>query len=185
MIAIKPLGPLSAVELDELIAGYTSDAKYRVTMTQGDGQFSFTLALAHLPTPFVKRYEPVDATTLAHYQSLPAQGYSFGAYDGERCVGIALAEAFAWNNSLWVHELHVGETHRGRGIGQQLVAALTQAGRNASLRTIVCETQNTNVPAIRFYQRAGFQLEGVDLSYYSNDDFPDGEIALFMKKRLL
>ena len=46
------------------------------------------------------------------------------------------------------------------------------------------ETQNTNVPAIHFYRSVGFELEGVDLSYYANDDFPDGQIAVFMKKRV-
>lgn len=52
------------------------------------------------------------------------------------------------------------------------------------MRAVVCETQNTNVAAIRFYRRMGFDIEGVDLSYYSNQDCPDGEVALFLKKRL-
>jgi hypothetical protein len=30
----------------------------------------------------------------------------------------------------------------------------------------------------------GFVLDGVDLSYYSNEDWPNGEIALFMKRKL-
>jgi ribosomal protein S18 acetylase RimI-like enzyme len=43
---------------------------------------------------------------------------------------------------------------------------------------ILCETQTTNVPAIDFYRRVGFKLEGIDLSYYSNEDWPDGEVAV-------
>ena len=61
---------------------------------------------------------------------------------------------------------------------------MAQKGRAAGLRTLVCETRNTNVPAIRFYRKLGLDLEGIDLSYYSNTDYPDGEIAVFMKKRL-
>ena len=30
----------------------------------------------------------------------------------------------------------------------------------------------------------GFRVEGVDISFYSNDDYPEGEIAVFMKRRL-
>ncbi len=73
---------------------------------------------------------------------------------------------------------------RRRGIGRQLMEMLTERGRAAGMRTVVCETQNTNLPAIRFYRKLGFRFEGIDLSYYSNHDFPDGEIAIFMKKRL-
>jgi hypothetical protein len=38
------------------------------------------------------------------------------------------------------------------------------------------------VPAIRFYHALGFTLDGVDISFYSNDDLARGEIAVFMKK---
>ena len=96
--------------------------------------------------------------------------------------GMALAEPHVWNKSLWVHEFHVAASQRGRGVGRRLMDALVQEASCAGLRTIVCETQNTNAPAIHFYQRLGFRIEGVDLSYYSNDDHPDGEIALFMKR---
>jgi hypothetical protein len=30
----------------------------------------------------------------------------------------------------------------------------------------------------------GFTLDGIDLSLYTNEDWPDGEIALFMKRKL-
>jgi ribosomal protein S18 acetylase RimI-like enzyme len=57
-------------------------------------------------------------------------------------------------------------------------------GRESGLRTLLCETQNTNVPAIRFYRKMGFALEGLDLSHYRNTDYPDGEIMISMKKPL-
>jgi ribosomal protein S18 acetylase RimI-like enzyme len=57
--------------------------------------------------------------------------------------------------------------------------------RAAGLRAVVAETQNTNVRAIRFYRRVGFTLEGIDISYYTNEDMqPDRTVALFMKLRL-
>jgi ribosomal protein S18 acetylase RimI-like enzyme len=56
--------------------------------------------------------------------------------------------------------------------------------RNAGLRVIVCETQNRNANAIQAYRALGFRLEGIDISYYSNEDYPDRGIAVFMKRRV-
>lgn len=81
---------------------------------------------------------------------------------------------------MW--ELHVAETHQRRGIGRQLVEALTEKACAAGLRTLVCETQNTNMPAMRSYWKLGFQIEGIDVSYYSNADYPDGNRCLHEEK---
>ena len=48
--------------------------------------------------------------------------------------------------------------------------ALAEIGKLAGCRVIVCETQNTNAPAIDFYRRVGFEIGAVDLSYYTNKD---------------
>ena len=184
MIEIRPLAQLNSDDLHRLVTGYASDAKYRVSKIEADGQSILTLELVPLPQPHIRHYDHLDAETLAHYRQVTQFGLSFGAYDVGYCVGIALAESRQWNKSMWVWEFHVAEAYRRQGIGRQLMEALAQKGHAAGLRTIVCETQNTNVPAIRFYRSVGSNMEGVDLSYYSNDDFPDGEIAIFMKKRL-
>jgi ribosomal protein S18 acetylase RimI-like enzyme len=185
MIDIRSLAQLNPDDLNRLVTGYTSDAKYQISKTESDKQFALALELVSLPQLYRKRYDHLNGETLEHYQQVPSFGFSFGAYAVDQCVGIALAEPRHWNRSLWVWELHVAETHRRRGVGRQLIDALAEKAREVGLRTIVCETQNTNIPAIRFYRRVGFHIEGIDLSYYSNDDFPDGEIAVFMKKRLV
>jgi ribosomal protein S18 acetylase RimI-like enzyme len=61
---------------------------------------------------------------------------------------------------------------------------LTAHAAKHHLRCLVCETQTTNVPSIQFYRSMGFHLEGLDLSYYTNEDQERGEMAVFMKKRL-
>ncbi|HET6442946.1 MAG TPA: GNAT family N-acetyltransferase [candidate division Zixibacteria bacterium] len=184
MFDIRSLAQLNSEDLHRLVTGYTSDAKYQISKTESDREFALAQDLVSLPQLYRKRFDHLNAETLEHYQHVAAFGFSFGAYAAEQCVGIALAEPRFWNRSLWVWELDVAETYRRRGVGWQLVNALAEKARVAGLRTLVCETQNTNMPAIRFYRRVGFQIEGIDLSYYSNDNFPDGEIALFMKKRL-
>ena len=184
MTDIRLLTKLDPADLLRLTTGYISDAKYQISRTESEKLFVLTLELVPLPQPYRKRYDHLDQETLEDYGLLPALGFSFGAYDDEHCVGIALAEPHHWNGSLWVRELHVAASRQRRGIGRQLVDALVEKGHSAGLRTLVCETQNTNVPAIRFYRNVGFHIDGVDLSYYANDDFPDGEIAVFMKKSI-
>jgi ribosomal protein S18 acetylase RimI-like enzyme len=183
-IEIRPLAQLNPDELNGLVTGYTSPTKYQVSKTETDDQFVLTLELVPMEQPYVKRYDHLEPETLEHYQQVPGFGFSFSAYDADTCVGIVLAEPRLWNKSLWVWELHVAETHRRHGIGRELLEALSKKAGEAGLRTIVCETQNTNMPAVQFYHQAGFALEGIDLSYYTNADFPDGEIAIFMKKKL-
>jgi ribosomal protein S18 acetylase RimI-like enzyme len=99
-------------------------------------------------------------------------------------VGLAIAQRRNWNRSLWLWELGIEETRRRTGIGTKLVESLVHSAKDAGLRVIVCETQNTNVPAIDFYRKTGFELDGIDLSYYTNADMTTGEVALFMKRKL-
>ena len=98
---------------------------------------------------------------------------------------MALGERRDWNRTLWLHEFHVAPAYQRRGIGRRLMDELAERAAAAGLRAITLETQNTNVPAIRFYRAAGFAIEGVDVGYYTNDDQgPDGTVAVFMRRRL-
>jgi ribosomal protein S18 acetylase RimI-like enzyme len=97
-------------------------------------------------------------------------GFCLGVYADVTLTALALADIAHRNSTLWIWEFHVAEAWRGPQISSRMINELAQRARNANLRTMIVETQNTNVPAIRFYQRCGFTLEGFDLSYYSNND---------------
>lgn len=185
MITIETLTAVTRPALQDLISGYTSPAKYMVRKSESEARIALELHLMPLPMPYSKHYDLLDDETYSRYQQALQAGFSLGAYAASgQLVGIALAAPQHWNSSLWVWEFHVAAAHQRQGIGRQLMETLAVKGRAAGLRVLVCETQNTNVPAIHFYQRLGFTLEGIDLSYYSNADWPDGEIAVFMKRRL-
>ncbi len=121
---------------------------------------------------------------MQRYTQICSAGFSFGAYDSELLVGLLIAEPQEWNRSLSVWEFHVAPSHRRAGIGRQLMAYAEDKAKHSGLRIIVCETQTTNATAIMVYRKLGFALEGIDISYYSNTDYPDGDIAVFMKRRL-
>jgi len=183
MIEIRALRGLSIADLQRVASGYASDSKYVVRYTSTEDHVSFDLQLVSLGQPYVKQFD-YDDDTLQRYERLLNEGYSFGAYDEDLLVGLIIGEPHQWNYSLWVLEFHVVDAYRNEGVGKHLMEAVAEKAKEAGFRTIVCETQNTNVTAIKVYRKLGFGLEGIDISYYSNDDYPDGEIAVFMKRRL-
>ena len=183
MVKIRSLTELSLADLKRIANDYSSDSKYAVVYTETEACVTFNLRLVSLDKPYVKRFH-YDDEILQQYKAILNTGYSFGAYDGNLLVGLAIAEGHRWNRSVFVHEFHVAETHRNQGIGSRLMECVAEKGSRAGFRIIVCETQNTNPTAINVYRKLGFKVEGVDISFYSNDDYPEGEIAVFMKRRL-
>jgi ribosomal protein S18 acetylase RimI-like enzyme len=183
MIEIRPLTNLEPQELRSLNVGYISTAMYRVRKSETPQETIFQLELVPLGQPYIKRWE-TDDEELVQLEEAVHQGLSLAAYDGTHMIAIAIAEARRWNRTLWVWEFHVAPEYRRKGIGRQLMQALAEKARSANLRVMVCETQNTNVPAISFYRQVGFTIDGIDLSYYTNRDLTDGEVAIFMKRKL-
>ncbi|MEO8392681.1 MAG: GNAT family N-acetyltransferase [Chloroflexota bacterium] len=184
MIDIRPLTQLNPDDFRGIVTGYTSSSRYRVQKSETDQSTVFALELEQMDTPYVKHDDLFDEDNLRNYQTYVQNGFSFGAYDGERLIGIAVAEAQEWSNRLWLWEFHIAEAYRGMGVGRRLMDTLIERSRQAGLRAIFLETQNTNVGAIRFYRKMGFTLAGLNLALYSNQDYPDGEICLFMMRNL-
>lgn len=185
MAFIRRLTSLALADLKRVASGYSCDSKYLVNYADSQGHTSFELRLVALPTPFVKAYDHFDDESLERYGPALGSGFSCGAFEDDALVGLAIAEPDRWNRSVWVWEFHVAESYRRKGIGGRLMEYVALQAKREGLRSIVCETQNTNAIAIEAYRRLGFRVEGVDISHYSNDDYPDGEIAVFMKRRVL
>ncbi|MBN1146427.1 MAG: GNAT family N-acetyltransferase [Anaerolineales bacterium] len=182
-IKIETLENLNEDDLRRLNAGYTSQARYLVSKRESQERTLISLELTPLEAPYVKTWDTPDED-LARYREIIGQGLSLVARDGGQAVAIAIAEKREWNRSLWVWEFHVARTHQRKGIGRRLMGALAERARAGGMRTVVCETQNTNVPAIAFYRAVGFEIEAIDLSYYTNQDVESGEVAIFMKRKI-
>jgi ribosomal protein S18 acetylase RimI-like enzyme len=79
------------------------------------------------------------------------------ALDGEERVGL-----LTFNLQGDTAEIVTLDAFReGAGVGGALVDAVAQQARTESARRLVVMTTNDNVHALRFYQRAGFQLAAV------------------------
>ena len=70
----------------------------------------------------------------------------------------------------------VAPTAQGKGVGQRLLAALEEHLVSSRVSAYGLSVRNTNVTAIRFYERSGFvcEREGRSTSYYRKDVGLDG-----------
>jgi ribosomal protein S18 acetylase RimI-like enzyme len=91
-------------------------------------------------------------------------------------AGVATMQYAAWNRRAIVTHLYVDRVARGATIGRSLLAALRTRAIECGARCLWIETQNVNAPAIRFYQRCGFTVCGLDTSLYEDP----AETAIFL-----
>jgi len=161
--------------------GYTTDAIYKVTSESNENSFIFSLKYEVLKEPFIKTY-PVDKIIISKYNKIILEGFSIGAYEKDKLAGAVIVESRKWNNSLLIEFIEVAEAYRGKGIGSLLLSELFRKFSHSGYRLIELETQNTNLPAINFYRKNGFEITGLNLTLYDIPGNKD-EIAFYMSKQ--
>lgn len=57
--------------------------------------------------------------------------------------------------------IHVCPEWHGRGVGRKLIELTIHEAKKAGLKTIKLATTNDNIPALYFYQRLGFVIDGI------------------------
>jgi len=78
--------------------------------------------------------------------------------------------------------LYVHRACRRRGAARALLQVVESAARHQGARQVWLETQNVNLPAVHAYQALGFEIVGLDRTFY--DGALAHEVALFMAKPL-
>jgi RimJ/RimL family protein N-acetyltransferase len=77
--------------------------------------------------------------------------------------------------------LMVAASHRGRGIGRLLLEQAEAWARDAGVRKLELHVFPWNEPAIRLYERFGFQHEGVRREHYRRDgSYVDAVLMAYM-----
>lgn len=86
------------------------------------------------------------------------------AFVDERPVGVAVClrgfSTFAGKPLINVHDLAVLTDFRGRGIGTELLEAVTQRARTSGCCKVTLEVRSSNTSARRLYERLGFSDAG-------------------------
>lgn len=185
-IEILPLRPFTKDDIWPLIGGYETREIYQVDKTESDAYTRFDIRLTPVDPP--QRYDfygDFIPEELEYYQRLLERGHSFGAYLGERLVGVALAEAMPEDQLIRVWEIHVHPEFQRQGIGRALMQRVFARAAQDGLKMVKLETQNTNVAAVRFYRSMGFALEALDISkYFTAKGLEAEQVCFYMKRRL-
>jgi ribosomal protein S18 acetylase RimI-like enzyme len=78
----------------------------------------------------------------------------------------------------------VEEEFRKHGTGTLLMNHAVKIAKEKGARMLVLETQTNNDIAIEFYLKFGFELIGLDLAAYSNEDVKRKEVRLELGLKL-
>ncbi len=154
-----------------------------------NGADDFVLTERSLDEPYVKDYDALESPGQWSKRFDISNWGAFGARVSGRRIGGAIV---AFNTPelkilerredraiLW--DLRVSPEARGLGVGTALFKAAELWSSSRGCRTLAVETQNTNVPANRFYERQGCRLAAVRRAAYPS--LPD-EIQLLWQKKL-
>jgi len=74
----------------------------------------------------------------------------------------------------------VAPGHRRRGLGDTLMTELCRRGADAGAQALTLEVRADNAPALRLYERHGFERVSVRRRYYQPDDVD----AVVMHRRI-
>jgi len=100
---------------------------------------------------------PVDPRWSVEFLADPRHHLAV-ALDGGRVVGMASAVHYVHPDKppeLWVNEVGVAASHRGRGVGKALLRALFEHGRALGCAEAWVLTEEENAAARRLYASAG------------------------------
>ncbi len=136
-------------------------------------------------TPFSIRLvrKPFENTQIKHFEGHLYSDYlddptAFGLYENGEIVGFLEIEREKWHNRLRITELLILPGYRNMGYGKLLMEKAKSISKTEGFREIVLETQTCNTMAIDFYFSQGFQVNGIDLSSYTNEDIQAKEVRL-------
>lgn len=118
--------------------------------------------------------ESIASEIVPGMQKTPG-AFTMLAWDGEQPVGAAICfqgfSTFAARPLVNIHDLSVALSHRGQGIGTQLLKAVEDYARDLGCCKVTLEVRKANPQAERLYLRVGY-------------GDPDGFETRFLDKKL-
>ena len=109
---------------------------------------------------------PTRLLLVAHNSPSTSSGLEVSAGAGTNMLGflVALHLAPEWE----LENIVVAPSARRRGVGKQLMDALSSAARRTNSGSVFLEVRESNAAARTLYEKAGFEQAGRRKSYYTN-----------------
>lgn len=157
-----------AVEIREIDAAHSADINIpnepfplsgRMVPSYVNERWDYRITLFDEPSEMRFPDENYD------YEAMKENHVFLGAYDGERCVGLAILRD-AWFRYMYLYDLKVCGLYRGRGVAQALIKRAGAVSRNRGYNGLYTQGQDNNLGACKFYLKAGFLIGGLDTNVY-------------------
>ncbi len=156
-----------------LIFNYTTDYYYDVEIDKNE---IFSIKL--VKKPYGKETRKIF--TMKLYQEWLEEPSAYLLSKDKKQIGYLEVEKESWSNRLRITELLIFEDYRHLGYGSLLIEKAINIAKTESLREIVLATETCDSKAIDFYLKNGFRVNGIDLSFYSNEDIEKKEVRIEM-----
>jgi len=99
------------------------------------------------------------------FEAIDKNGFAVGAYDGPKCIGLAIFE-YNWNKYLYLMDLKVNNEYREKGIASQLLKFGQDQAKALNYQGIYTIAQDNNLGACKFYLKSGFVIGGFNTMDY-------------------
>lgn len=100
------------------------------------------------------------------YDKMSDNSVFIGAYDGEKCIGLAIMQK-AFFKYMYLMDLKVNKEYRRRGTAKKLIEAAEKVAAGNGYRGIYTTGQDNNIGACLFYIKCGFRIGGIDTEVYN------------------
>ncbi len=154
---------------------YESSGHYKVEIQPKKDGWTINLAREDFQQTF-KKWDDTDKVI----QPYKGDSEIYGAFIEGKEAGLIQFEYQPHNKSVRVWDIDIWPEFQHQGIGTQLMNQCISRARKFGARRIILEVQSSNLKAIDFYRKMGFDLIGLDASHYHNDDIERNEVRLEM-----
>lgn len=157
---------------------YTTEYVWQMNLRNETGLWTVTFKTEHLPHAMQAEHV---ANTARLRQALPDDQCFVVAVEAESgsVIGYLTMQSQPVYRIALLQDLLVSRPYRSSGIGTRLVNVARQWARSAKLSQMTAEVPTKNLPAITFFQQAGFDFCGFNDHY-----FPNHDIAVFFSQAL-
>ncbi len=175
-IAIRHAVSSDIPTLMALDHGYSTEHVWQMTFQRGAGQIDVTFREVRLPRPMRVVY-PRNPERLADEWTRRAV-ILVAELDEDVRGYLAIIEGPA-PETAWITDCVVALRYRRQGIATHLLKSARTWCRERGMVRLYVEMQSKNYPAIALFGKAGFVFSG-----YSDNFYPDQDIALFFSQEL-
>ena len=190
---IEPVGADRLVEYGQIPIAFEVRSVLQVELIDA-GQGGILMREEPVAVPYVKDYDAhetegparwarrFDVSNWGFFLALDSKKIVGGATVATRTPGVHMLRGRSDLAVLW--DIRVRPEARYRGAGTALFRRAARWSSQVGSRQLNVETQNTNLPACRFYARMGCQLTNIDRDAYAADARVALEVQLIWSLKL-